>query len=146
MKSKCCQAPRHHLFSDCCSDCKEWAEFEDEELDTVSEGTPDESTLCPPTDEEIARDLDEIQRERDDTYFRARLAPAIQALENYMYSAKINASQLLEFDSEQARIEGFIYQGRIKALRDALEALFTFSGMGTYQEGSKVAYEAILDD
>ena len=136
MKSKCCQAQRHHLFSDCCSDCKEWAEFEDEELETV----------CPPTDEEIQRDLDEIQRERDDTYFRARLAPAIQALENYLYSAKINASQLLEFDTEQARIEGFMYQGRIKALRDALEALYTFSGMGTYQEGSKVAYESILDD
>lgn len=136
MKSKCCQAPRHHLFSDCCSDCKEWAEFEDEELETV----------CPPTDDEIARDLDEIQRERDDAYFRARLAPAIQALENYLYSAKINLHHSMEFDSEQARIEGFMYQGRIKALRDALEALYTFSGMGTYQEDKNVAHEPIMDD
>jgi hypothetical protein len=41
MRSECCNAPRHRLFSDCCSDCKEAAEFinmEDEDNETNKRG------------------------------------------------------------------------------------------------------------
>jgi hypothetical protein len=42
MMSTCCNAPRHQRFSDCCSDCKEAAEFinmEDEDNETNKRGT-----------------------------------------------------------------------------------------------------------
>lgn len=107
MRSTCCDAPRHPLFSDCCSDCKEWAEFFDEE---------DQEPLSPPTDEEIQMDLDWCERER----FQKKLEPAFKALNDLLYnSIRLQHESMIAGDTALCNIQ----MARANGIRDSIAAL-----------------------